>query len=161
MNNDDLSERLAGAQIMNLTINESATATKYAVEDGTTKSDHVFENLTEVNISVLIVDDIAKAFEEMRDIYKTRALVTIQTRTAVYKNLLLTAIPQTQKKGTLESSEVELSFIEWKEVKPEYGELSPQKVSKKPQASKVKKGTTPTTETPPEKKKSVLHSLIY
>lgn len=161
LDNDSLEHIWPGAEVMNLSVTQTATATKFAVEDGTTRSDHVVQNPIEISITILLVDDISQAFEEILDTYESTRLVTILTRTAVYTDLLVVAIPQTQKSDALDASEVEVKLSQWREVVPEYGALSPKKVAKKNQASTMNNGTQATTEPPLEKKASILYKHFY
>lgn len=160
LDNDSLEHIWPGAEVMSLSVTQTATATKFAVEDGTTRSDHVVQNPIEISITILLVDDISQAFEEILDTYESNSLVTIQTRTAVYTDLLVVAIPQNQKSDALDAAEISVKLAQWREVVPEYGALSPKKVAKKKQASTINNGTQATTEPPPEKKESLLFSLL-
>lgn len=160
LDNDSLEHIWPGAEVMSLSVTQIATATKFAVEDGTTRSDHVVQNPIEISLTIMLVDDISQAFEEILDTYERNGLVTIQTRTAVYTDLLVVAIPQAQKSDALDASEVSVKLSQWREVVPEYGALSPKKVAKKKQASTINNGTQATAELPIEKKASILAGLL-
>ncbi|QKQ46827.1 phage baseplate protein [Achromobacter denitrificans] len=143
----------ASAEPMRVAVREGKRATKFAVEDGTERSDHVVRELTEIQIDFLLADDTRNQFESLRQAFEKNKLVTVQTKVRSYENMLILGMPhdETPELGT--AVNVPVRMQEWVEVKPEFGTLPPAKVENKSQSSTVKRGQQTTNETSPEKKR--------
>ncbi|WP_338328814.1 phage baseplate protein, partial [Achromobacter xylosoxidans] len=59
---DSLQVLFASAEPMRVGVREAKRATKFAVEDGTERSDHVVRELTEIQIDFLLADDTRNQF---------------------------------------------------------------------------------------------------
>lgn len=160
LDNDSLEGLWEGSDIMSLSISEASKATRYAVEDGTNRNDHVIKKPVEISISMLLVGEVAQLFQLLKQTYLERKLVTVQTKTDVYANMLVEEIPHEQDAGMTDGVTVTVKLVEWLEVKPEYGELTPKKVAQPHQSDTVKRGSQATSEVPPEKRQSVLRSMF-
>ncbi|ANY17231.1 phage baseplate protein [Bordetella pseudohinzii] len=143
----------ASAEPMRINVKEKKRATKFAVEDGTDRSDHVVRELTNIEIEFLLVDDTRNQFESLRQAFEQNKLVTVQTKVRSYENMLIVDVPhnETPELGTAISIPIQLQ--EWVEVKSAFGELPPEKVANKSQSSTVKRGQQTTRDVDPETKK--------
>lgn len=160
LDNETLQPIWVGSDIMDVSVKETSTPTKYAVEDGTNRNDHIIYNPTEIGMRFTIAGDVSQLFNAIKQTYTERALVTVQTRTDVYADMIVTGIPQEQSGAAMDAVMLDISLSEWREVVPEYGELTQAKVAKPEQSSTVKRGSQATTETPPAKKQSVIRSIF-
>ena len=160
LDNETLQPIWVGSDIMDVSVKETSTPTKYAVEDGTNRNDHIIYNPTEIGMRFTIAGDVSQLFNAIKQTYTERALVTVQTRTDVYADMIVTGIPQEQSGAAMDAVMLDISFSEWREVVPEYGELTQAKVAKPEQSSTVKRGSQATSETPDAKKQSVLRSIF-
>lgn len=160
LDNDSLEELWADSDIMSVSVSETSKATRYAVEDGTNRNDHVIKNPVEISISMILAGKIAQLFQLLKQTYLEHKLVTVQTKTDVYTNMLVEEIPHEQDTGMTDGVTVSVKMVEWQEVTPEYGELTPKKVAQPRQSDTVKRGSQATSEAPPEKRKSVLRSMF-
>ena len=156
LNNDSLQPIWAGASPMQVSVRETSKATRFAVEDGSVRNDHVVRNATEIGIKMMLAGDVTNLFEALRTTYQQRDLVTIQTKTAVYTNMLVEEMPHEQDPGMSDAVAVDIWFVEWQEVKPETGAA----MTKPKQKNTQQRGTQATKETPPEKRQSVLRSIF-
>ena len=59
LDNDSLDELWVGSDIMSLSISEASKVTRYAVEDGTNRNDHVIKNPVELSINMLLTGEVA------------------------------------------------------------------------------------------------------
>jgi len=160
LNADTYSVIFESASPMSVSVHESKRATKFAVEDGTERSDHVVQDLTEIQIEFLLADDTRNAFENLRQAYLQNTLMIVQTKVGSYENMLITDLPHDEKPELGTAVNVPIRMQEWVEVKPEYGELPPKKVANKNQSSTVKRGQQQTTEAPPaQKEKSTIYKV--
>lgn len=160
LDNDSLEELWEGSDIMSVSVSETSKATRYAVEDGTNRNDHVIKNPVEISINMMLVGKIAQLFQLLKQTYLEHKLVTVQTKTDVYTNMLVEGIPHEQDTGMTDGVTVNVKMVEWQEVTPEYGELTPKKVAKPRQSDTVKRGSQATSEAPPKKRQSVLRSMF-
>jgi len=152
----------ASAQPMRVAVRESKRATKFAVEDGTDRSDHVVRELTEIQIDFLLADDTRNQFESLRQAFKQNKLVTVQTKVLSYENMLILDVPHDETPELGMAVNVPVRLLEWVEVKPEFGELPPAKVENKSQSSTVKRGqqTSEASGAGTERKGSVLSGVF-
>lgn len=159
---ESLQVLFASAEPMRVSVRESKRATKFAVEDGTERSDHVVRELTEIQIEFLLADDTRNQFESLRQAFDQNKLVTVQTKVRSYENMLILDMPhdETPELGT--AVNVPVRMQEWVEVKPAFGELPPAKVEKKSQSSTVKRGQQTSEESgaSTERKGSVLSGVF-
>lgn len=160
LDNESLQPLWTGSDIMDVQVQETSTVTKYKVEDGTNRNDHIVHNPTEIIMRFTLAGDVSQLFSTIKQTYTERALVTVQTRTDVYADMIVTDIPQEQSGAAMDAVTLDIRLSEWREVVPEYGELTQARVANPDQSSTVKRGSQATSETPPEKKQSVLRSLL-
>lgn len=160
LDNDTLQELWVGSDIMRVSVHETSKATRYTVEDGTSRNDHVIQNPIEIEISMVLAGEVARLFQLLKQTYLERNLVTIQTKTDVYTNMLVEEIPHEQDSGMTDGVTVNVRMVEWREVAPEYGELTINKVANPNQSDTVNRGSQATSEASPEKRQSVLRSIF-
>lgn len=160
LDNDTLEELWAGSDIMRVPVNESSKATRYKVEDGTSRNDHVIQNPTEITISMVLVGEVARLFQLLKQTYLEKKLVTVQTKVDVYTGMLVEEIPHDEDAGMTDGVTVDVRLVEWREEAPEYGELTMAKVAQPRQSDTVKRGSQATSEASPEKRQSVLRSIF-
>lgn len=152
----------ASAQPMRVAVREAKRATKFAVEDGTDRSDHVVRELTEIQIDFLLADDTRNQFESLRQAFEQNKLVTVQTKVRSYENMLILDVPHDETPELGMAVNVPVRLQEWVEVKPEFGELPAAKVENKSQSSTVKRGqqTSEASGAGTERKGSVLSGVF-
>ena len=160
LDNETLQPLWLGSDIMDVQVQETSTVTKYKVEDGTNRNDHIVHNPTEIMMRFTLAGEVSQLFNAIKQTYTERALVTVQTRTDVYADMIVTDIPQEQTGAAMDAVTLDVRMSEWREVVPEHGELTQAKVAKPEQSSTVKRGSQATSETPPAKKQSVLRSIF-
>lgn len=156
LDNASLEQLFQTASPMRVSVKEEGKLTKFAVEDGTTRSDHFVRSPYTVTVDFLLTEDTRNGFQELRTAYKEHRLLAVQTKVDIYQSLLITSIPHDETPEGGDSIAVPITFEQWETVQPEYGTLPPRKVANKNQASTVKRGQQQTTETPPAKRQSVL-----
>lgn len=130
----------ASAHPMRVSVMEAKRATKFAVEDGTERSDHVVRELTEIQIDFLLADDTRNQFESLRQAFDQNKIVTVQTKVRSYESMLIVAMPHDETAELGMAVNVPIRMQEWIEAKPAFGELPPAKVENKSQSSTVKRG---------------------
>lgn len=158
LDNDTLQPIFQSAHPMRVSVNPSKRATKFAVEDGTERSDHVVKELVEIQIDFMAVDDVRTAYESLYQFWDQNQLVTVQTKVRSFENMLLLGVPHEEAVDLGTAITMPLRFQEWDEAKPEEGELPPNKVANKNQASTVERGQVKGSEAdePTRRKGSVM-----
>lgn len=137
---------------MRLTVRDEKRATRFPVETGGERSDHVIDNAIEIAIEfVLTGREARQQFQAMRQAYLERRLVTVQTRMGTYDNMLIEAFPHEETVTVSDGAVLPVRFLEWLEIQPEYGELQQSEVADPKQSSTVQRGAqtgaTPSVET--------------
>lgn len=136
LDNDSLEVIFSSASILRMSVIEEKTPTKFEVEDGTNRSDHVVVKPVEIQIDfALATKDDKGQLEEMRDYFNDNLLVTIQTRLNSYSNMLIIALPQEQ--DTRIGATIAMRLEEWRPIVPEFGSA----VANKSQTNTKKRGT--------------------
>lgn len=160
LDNETLQPLWTGSDIMDVQVQETSTVTKYKVEDGTNRNDHIVYNPTEIMMRFTLAGEVSQLFNAIKQTYVNRDLVTVQTRTDVYADMIVTEIPQDQTGAATDAVTLDIRLSEWREVVPEYGELTQSNVANPDQSSTVKRGSQATSETSDAKKQSVLRSIL-
>lgn len=135
LDNDTLEPILSLSAVIEVDAQRERKVTQFVVEDGSTRSDHIIEGPIEVILSTMIVDDLRNAYEELKDLYDSAALVSLQTKTMLITDLLITSIPFFESPDVMDGHTGTITLHEWREVEPEYGDMPPRKVAKKSQAN--------------------------
>lgn len=146
----------ATAYPMRVTVADNKTATKFQVENGETRSDHVVKNAIELTIDfILIGDDSRNQFDNIHQAYADNKLVSVQTKMKTYENMLIVGVPHDETPAVYDGASMPVQFQEWREIQPEYGELQQKKVAKPAQSSTAPRGKqTGSDASPSEKKRS-------
>lgn len=134
------------ASPMRMTVSETKTATKFVVEDGTTRSDHVVVQAIEISIDLILPEESARdTYEQIRQAWRDNRLVTVQGKVGSYKSMLITDMPHDETPELGMSVALPMRLVEWRAVKPEYGSLPPSKVKSAKQSDTSKGGAKQTT----------------
>lgn len=163
LDNESLQQLFTASSPMRVTVRETKKVTEFAVEDGTTRSDHTTFNPIEVVVDLFISDELARnGYEAIRQAWRDDVLVTIQTRVSTYPDMMIVDMPHDQSNSGGGSITIPVRMQEWRTYEPQYGELPMRKVANPNQSSTVDKGQAQTTETsaPTKKRASVLYEVL-
>lgn len=159
LNNDTLATIWESADPMIVGVRHSKRVTRYPVEDGSTRNDHAVVDPVEITIRFVLTGGPSQAFSAIRGAFLSNDLLTIQTRAGVYFDMMITEIPQDQSSDSSDSVFVDVRLLEWREVVPEYGELTIADVKAPAQSNTVRRGSV-TPKEPPRDKSSLLSRLV-
>lgn len=141
LDNDTFFPLLVTAHPMRIDVKDEKRATKFPVETGALRSDHVIDELTEISVEFLMIGMLGRLhFEELRMFYESKRLVTVVCDMGVYPDMLIEAMPHTESPSMLSTGAAQLRFVEWREVAPEYGELQQEDVAAPQHASTQQRG---------------------
>lgn len=129
---------------MKVSVQESKRVTKFTVEDGTVRNDHIVDDPVEIEIQFVIADELQSRFSELQQTFNDRRLVTIQTKSAVYPSMVVQGLPQEQDNDRADAITVNVRFSQWREIAPEFGTLTMQDVDRAEQSDTVNRGTQST-----------------
>lgn len=163
LDGEDFQQLFVAAQPMRMTVREIKRPTKFVVEDGSTRSDHVVTDAVEISIDLILQDgDARNGYEEIRQAWRDNRLVTVQGKVGSYSSMLIAEIPHDESPEFGMGISMPIRLVEWRAVKPEYGDLPPSKVKSKKQASTAKGGQKQTTEAsqPTKTKASVAYRIF-
>ena len=148
LDNDNLQQLFVASSPLRVSVRESKKATQFAVEDGTTRSDHVTVDAIEISFDLFLSDENARnGYEEIRQAWRENRLVTVQTKISSYPDMLILEIPHDETVEGGGSIRVPIRMQEWRTYEPQFGALPPQKVKKAEQSSTVQAGQKQTSNT--------------
>lgn len=149
LDNESFAVLFASANPMRVSVIDEKRATRFQVEDGGERSDHVVSNAIEINIEfILSGHDARQQFQLMRQAYQESRLVTVQARMGSYENMLIEAFPHEETSAVYDGAVVPVRLVQWRSVEPEYGELQQEKVANPAQSSTVQRGRQEGQEVP-------------
>lgn len=84
----------SGARPIKATVKETAKVMDYPVETGATYSDYRISNPTEIELPCLIAQaDYGTAYQAIRNAWRNATLLSVQTRTGTYQNMIIADLP--------------------------------------------------------------------
>lgn len=99
------------ADILDVRVREDARAMEHPVENGTIITDHRIILPVEIEITLSCTSsDYASVYGQIRQNFYDAELFTVQTRTAVYENQMLTAMPHTETSEIMNGVLIILNF---------------------------------------------------
>jgi len=115
---------LESAHLINATVDEHATFFKHPLETGQTLVDHRIIEPVTIELQVILVDSVSvvrglisggdfitrvrDTYDEIRQLYENGTFLSIQTRTATYRNQILQSMPHEETSSMFDG--VALSF---------------------------------------------------
>lgn len=160
---DDFNQLFPDARPLLCTVREDAQLMDHPVESGATITDHRIMLPVEINLS-LMLSDPANDYEAVKSLYREASLVTVQTRTSTYPNMLIAALPHEESSDVFDKTPLSLVLREVQLVEAQFQALPPRQVDAPRDASTAKRGQKSTTTEQPaadgEKKSSTLYRIF-
>ncbi|MDR1367875.1 MAG: hypothetical protein LBJ76_04065 [Candidatus Accumulibacter sp.] len=120
-------------------VTEAAKIAEHPVESGGTISDHRIILPTEIELT-LYVTDYRNTYQRIKAAFLSNELLIVQTRTGLYENMAITAIPHEETTGKHDVLDMTFRLKEVKLVRAQFQALPPQQVKKTNDASTVDRG---------------------
>lgn len=136
----------AGANPMRCTVRETSVITKWAVEDGTNRTDHRTINATEIDLPLLLTDDTRALYEQLRSVYLAGTELIVQTKVGSHAGMMILEIPREEVPDAGAAILINVKLSEIVQVKPQLGTLPSSSVSSRRQSSTTARGNQQTTE---------------
>lgn len=144
---DNFTQLFSTSSPMRVSVREEKKATRFQVEDGTDRSDHVVDLAVEIAIDLIIEDQDARdGYEQIRQAWSSKRLVIVQTKVSSYDSMLIESIPHDEVPELGGAISMPIRLVQWSSVTPQYGSLPPSKVKAKGQSDTAKGGQKQTSE---------------
>lgn len=145
---ENFNQVFANARAIKANVNEYSKVMEHPVEDGTTITDHTVVQPTEIELSLMLIVDPRSVFQQIKQLYLTRTLLTVQTRSDSYTSMLISDMPHDEDPDIFNVLPLALKLKEVIFVTAQFGTLPAKKVKDKNMASTSQKGEQQTTPTP-------------
>lgn len=125
---------------------ELAELMEHPLETGAKITDHIIFRPIEIELPLLCVGEIAyrSTYAALRATYLAGTLLTIQTRTGSYPNMVISDLPHEETPDMFDGVAIRLQLREARFVQPKT-ELASSQVKNPTQASTINKGTQQTS----------------
>lgn len=132
----------ASSSKMAITVRQEKRITDFEVESGETKNDHVVFEPVRISIDFIVSELMNKgAMFGFDNAYKNNDTMTISTALGVYDNMMIESMPRYESGEILLGAFLTINFKEYREVQPEYGEMTEQSVAEPSNSDAVDRGT--------------------
>lgn len=120
----DFTQLFKNARPIKAVIKEQAKVMEHPVENGATITDHRIILPIEIELSLILSsDDYQSVYANIRQYYLNATLLTIQTRSGVYQNQLISSLPHEEDPSQYNVLTIALSLKEVIFVSAEYTTL--------------------------------------
>lgn len=157
----DLNQVFPDARPIKGSIREVSKLMEHPVETGATVADHRIITPVEIELACLLTTfEFADVYQQVRDIYLRGDVLTVQTRTSSYENMVVMGMPHEEAPDMQDGVALVVSLREVKYVTPEFTERKIPVTPANPKNSKtVNRGEQRPTEPPAERKSSILGKI--
>jgi hypothetical protein len=149
-------------------VKEASKIADHPVEDGTTISDHQVMMPVEIELTLILGSkgEYRDTYNEIRALFRATELLTVQTRTGTYANMVIEAMPHDETADVFDAIPLVVKLREVQLVTAQFQALPPKAVAKKRDASTLKRGeqktkTETATQTGGATKSSTLYRILY
>ena len=137
----EFKQLFAKARPVRASVYEAARVMDHPVESGGTITDHRVIQPIEVELSMLLVEaDYRDTYNQIKTLYNSATLLTVQTRTGSYGNMLIAELPHEESPDIQDAITLALRLREAILVTVQFQALPPKAVAKPRAASTVKRG---------------------
>jgi hypothetical protein len=156
----------SNARPMKAMVMEQAKAMEHPVETGVTITDHRIILPTEIELSVLLSnttsnEEYRSLYQQIKQLWINATLLTVQTRTDSYANMLITGMPHDETADMFDAIAVGIKLKEALFVQARFGTLPPTSVKNKSNASTVDRGEQQTTTSTSTEDPSLLYGWVF
>lgn len=136
-----LRQILQSAKPLRATVKETSKLPEHPLESGAVINDHKIINPAEVEVTFfLAAGEFSAIYQTIRQIYLSGQLVTVQTKTASYRNMTIAELPHEETPDFIDALVVNVKFREIRLSTAQFGILPPSSVQNKSQSSTVDRG---------------------
>lgn len=141
----DFRQVFRGARPVKAAVAESSKVMEHPVETGSVITDHKIELPVAIEISFVVPSSQYRSvYQQIKQLRRDGTLLTVQTRTGSYGNMLITDIPHDEDPEMFDVLPISIKFTQVQFVTATFGKLPARKVAagKKASTSTVPRGQT-------------------
>lgn len=113
LNQETMGQVFSEARPIKATIKETAKVMQYPVEMGATLTDNRVSNPTEIDMSLFIPSSAySTAYIQIRTAWQNATLLSVQTRTGTYKNMIIMDMPHEEDPDMFSAITMQIRFVE-------------------------------------------------
>lgn len=129
------------------TVYEDAKLMEHPLEMGSVIADHIVIQPMEIDMPCMVVGETEyrNTYAAIKSAFISGTLLTVVTRTGVYTDMVITAMPHDERPQSFNAIEMNIRLRHAVFVKPQSSALSSSQTQNPAQASTVKKGSQQTT----------------
>lgn len=135
---DSFAQLFVNARPIKATVKESAKVMEHPVEKGSTVTDFRIIQPVEIELSMVLArGDYRNTYAQIKRVFERAALLTVQTRTGSYGNMMISSIPHDEDADMFDAVALALTLREVILIEPQYATIKPSNPTK---ANTVKRG---------------------
>lgn len=121
----------AAARPLSAQIFEVAQLMEHPLEDGSSVTDHIVYMPVEIELPLMVTGDVETVLAEVRALYRSAELLTVQTISGSHSNMVIQAMPHDERSESAGSATISLQFKEAVFVKAVLeGSIAPAQVAR-------------------------------
>jgi hypothetical protein len=118
---DGYSQVFALARPMQAGVKEEAKLMEHPLESGATVTDHMVVQPVSLELGFTLNDaDYRATYNEIRSLFLAGTILTVQTKTGIYRNMLIAAMPHEEAAERFDAVTLTLTLKEITLITPEY-----------------------------------------
>lgn len=142
----DFRQVFPSARPIKANIKEVAKLMKHPIETGGSIADHIVYDAIEIEFAYMVVNgNFRSAYQQIKQLYKSGVLLTVQTKSGSYPNMVITAMPHDEDPALYDALAIAVKLEEADFITPQFGTLPPSVVRDQKMSDTVKKGEQQTT----------------
>ena len=155
----DLNQLFQLARPIKAVVVEDSKAMEHPVEDGSTITDHRVILPVEIELSfILASEEYRDVYQQIRELFYRADLLTVQTRTGSYPNMLITKMPHEETTDLADGTTLAMTLRETIIVEAQFSDA---KVRRAPDSKTVPRGEQqPKTSAQESRKGSILSGIF-
>jgi hypothetical protein len=139
--NSNFQQVFERARPLKATIKEAAKVFEHPLETGATITDHRIIMPIEIEISLMLQSaDYRDVYQNIRQLFLNADLLVVQTKSGVYDNQLISAMPHEEDPAQYDAITMALTLKQAQFVTPQFSGLPPRAVRNPANASTAKRG---------------------
>lgn len=144
----DFNQVFANARPIKAQVNVYSKVMEHPLETGSVITDHSVLMPNEVELSLILISgDFDSVYQQIKQLYQQKTLLTIQTKADLYTNMIISDMPHDEDPAMFDVLSLAMKLKEVQFVTAQFGTLPASKVRDKTMASTTQKGEQ-TTRTP-------------
>lgn len=145
--NKSLNQVFVGASIIKAEVKEESKVMSHPVESGQTIEDEIVFQPTTVTLSMVLNPVTYRAvYQEIKQLYDKREILTVQTKVNSYASLVIEQLPHDEDGSIFDTIAIAIRLKEVRFVETEYEAYTPTKVRNPADASNKKTGEAKTSD---------------